>query len=287
MEIPRIMKDETIIFKMAEAIIKETVLYVSENKLKSLVVGVSGGIDSALVSMLAREVCIRLGNRVKLIGRSLPITSKAEEVSRANDIGLSFCDDFETWDLNQLYLSALTSLYHTRPGEGMKNRIRFGNIKARLRMIQLFHLAHEQEGMVLSTDNFTELLLGFWTLHGDVGNYGMIQNLWKTEVYLMAKKLISIWGLSDQAVKAMQACIDAVPTDGLGITNSDLDQFGEEVKTYQDVDEMLYNYLYDEREMNNHLAENLPYVVKMFQNTMFKRNDPTNIPRRVIMQYCY
>jgi len=60
-------------------------------------------------------------------------------------------------------------------------------MKARIRMILLYDLAGGNDGMVLSTDNYTEYLLGFWTLHGDVGDFGMIQSLWKTEVYDMVE----------------------------------------------------------------------------------------------------
>lgn len=55
-----------------------------------------------------------------------------------------------------------------------------GNIQARLRMIYLYNLASIHKGLVMSTDNQTEYQLGFWTIHGDVGDFDPIQDLWKT-----------------------------------------------------------------------------------------------------------
>ena len=105
-------------------------------------------------------------------------------------------------------------------------------------MIYLYDIAQEHNGLVLSTDNWTELMLGFWTLHGDCGDYGMIQNLWKTEVYEMASTFVE--NLEEKRSRALLDCIEAIPTDGLGISASDLDQIGAE--SYKEVDEILQNF---------------------------------------------
>ena len=77
--------------------------YIVKNNLKSLVCGVSGGIDSALCCALSRPVCDETG--IKLIGRSLPIlTNKPDEIARAKAIGENFCDDFlEDYSLEEGY----------------------------------------------------------------------------------------------------------------------------------------------------------------------------------------
>jgi NH3-dependent NAD+ synthetase len=82
-------------------------------------------------------------------------------------------------------------------------------------------------------------MVGFWTLHGDVGDFGLIQNLWKTDVYDLSK-WIQDKSMGIQA-DALKACIEATPTDGLGITNSDLDQLG--ASTYNEVDKILKTWL--------------------------------------------
>ncbi len=143
-------------------------------------------------------------------------------------------------------------------------------------MIQLYHLAGINKGMVLSTDNFTELLMGFWTLHGDVGDYGMIQNLWKTEVYEMAILLASKFDANGESEKAQALinCIYANPTDGLGVSDSDLDQLGAD--SYREVDKVIIDYL------NNGENEDHP-VVQRYERTHFKRENPYNIPRKEIV----
>jgi len=261
---------------------KELKQYLQKSKLKSLIAGVSGGIDSALTVALARPVCDELG--VKLYCRSITIsTNKPEEINRAELTGKAFGHDFKEVNLSVTFdkiISDIVEDYENTDTAIRSYKIRQGNVKARMRMMYLYDLAAKHRGMVLSTDNYTELLLGFWTLHGDVGDYGMIQNLWKTEVYAMAEYLVQNYTNQDQA-EALKACIDAVPTDGLGITNSDLDQIG--ASSYQEVDEILISYLKNPDNANilNHK------VVKRKLASEFKRNNPFNIPREKITKKPY
>lgn len=223
--------------------------YINSNGIKSLVLGVSGGIDSALVAALARPVCDERG--IGLIGRSMPIaTNKREEIARACSVGKEFCTDFKEVDLSESFPGLIKALIEDDEPKDIthERRVRRGNLKARLRMIRLYDLASKNGGMVLSTDNLTEYMLGFWTLNGDVGDYGMIQNLWKTEVYglsnWLAEKLEED-GLRS-AAEILRECVKAVPTDGLGVSNSDLDQFG--AQSYDEVDKILKTWLCDDED---------------------------------------
>lgn len=253
--------------------------YITESGIKSLVLGISGGVDSAIVAALAYEAVNRLPQKIPIIGRSITIESNKEgEIERAYLIGNAFCSDFKELDLTKMYFNmtgeideADVNLTH------MEAKIALGNIKARIRMTQLYHLAGITKGMVLSTDNYTEYLLGFWTLHGDVGDYGMIQNLWKTEVYGLTNWLSCMYEdtSEDDKVRSLMSCYNAVPTDGLGITDSDLDQLGAD--SYDEVDEILIDYLNDNRE-NDHKVTN------RYENTHFKRENPYNIPRKELVK---
>lgn len=291
--------------KASTNIQRELSTYITENRLKSLVLGISGGIDSALCAVLAQPVCDSL--KIPLIGRSIPIESnKIDEIKRANKIGKAFCHNFTESDMDCLYLEH-KNWFNIRI-EREYDRIRAGNIKARLRMMYLYDLAGERQGMVLSTDNFTELSIGFWTIHGDVGDYGMIQNLWKTEVYEMANFYINKWQqeaanekLEEKKekiilkIEALNDCIHAVPTDGLGITDSDLDQL--KASSYDEVDKILKEYLELKRRFNTNAyyygrtpngiqrelseMERHPVIARHLK-THFKRNNPYNIPREII-----
>ena len=257
--------------------------YLAVNQsLKSLVVGLSGGIDSALTCILAAETLADIPG-VRLIGRSIPIeTNTDEETDRGETIGRLFSDSYKTRDLSTAYQNLYRELVPENRAEdnSFNEKIRRGNIKARVRMIYLFDLAHANSGMVLSTDNLTELLLGFWTLHGDVGNYGLIQNLWKTEVYGLAAHFEDRFRQSGQTEKAdaLNACINAVPTDGLGITSSDFDQL--EITTYQAADRLLTEHLKDPSAHPDHP------VIRRYHATRFKRNDPANLRREEILAPC-
>lgn len=254
--------------------------YIQENGIQSLILGVSGGADSTLIALLAKPVCDELD--IPLLGYSMSISSnKSAEEQRARNIGSRFCNRFKEKDFSTLYHQMAMEIDETTHigSTNTDEKIRFGNIKARIRMIFLYHQANKNKGMVLSTDNYTELLLGFWTLHGDVGDYGMIQELWKTEVYGMLE-YIKDNEIEEEFEKIfIQQAIDATATDGLGITDSDLDQIlpgfeGSSRAGYAQVDLHL---------MDPEKHKDSPAVERM-NRTVFKRENPINLSREKIIK---
>lgn len=255
--------------RIAEVIRRDLEQYLLKHNLRALVIGVSGGIDSAVTAALAKEVCDRLG--LPLIGRSLTVeTNSRTERERAEAVGKAYCWDFRETDLTALYETVRDTIEEGSSGT-VDNRVRRGNIKARLRMIYLYNLAQEYRGMVLSTDNRTEYLLGFWTLHGDVGDYTPLYGLWKTEVYALARVLAA----TEQDMhkrEALQACIDGLPTDGLGISVSDVEQLG--ARDYEEVDDTLADYVKGES------LEGNPTVIGKHLASEYKRNNPYVVERK-------
>ncbi len=220
-----------------ENIVSKLVTYVTENKLKSLVLGLSGGIDSTVVSAIIYEVAQRTG--IEIHGRSLPIKNATCEKDAADLTGKAFFGkNYKVVNLHELYEGAHMLLSSSEVDVAPQTPIANGNIQARLRMIYLYNIASNTSGMVMDTDNLTEHYLGFFTLHGDVGDYKPIGHLWKTKVYELATWMKDVHFANDPAkVAALESAIQIMPTDGLGISNSDLDQIG--ARTYQDVDEIL------------------------------------------------
>lgn len=215
--------------------------YILKNNLKSLVCGISGGIDSAVCVALAKPVCDELG--IPLIGRSIPIeTNKQDELDRAKMVGECFCTDFKEVDFGDVY-EVFNDKICTVEGRD-NSKIAKGNIKARIRMIYLYNLAGMNGGIVIGTSNYTEILLDFYTIGGDgCVDYELIFPLWKTEVYKLAEYLTNTPD-EDFDVKgqiAIDESIAATPTDGLGISNSDVEQFG--VNSYDEVDKILQDYI--------------------------------------------
>jgi len=284
---------------ISKNIMNELKTYCKNNNMKSLVIGVSGGIDSAVCCALARPVCDELN--IPLIGRYIGIVSNNnDEYERAKMVGEAFCHDFKMIDLHHEYNVMAGAM------EGSKdNKIVNGNIKARMRMIYLYDLAGKNKGMVLGTDNMTEYLLSFWTEHGDDFDYNLIHGLWKSEIYGIADNFYFVSSVlrsmdATNKANAMMACINADATDGLGISKTDLDQimpdWRERHKTtrsgYEEVDEILKQYLdwdsgfvfevdkYPLDEEGKKLVSNP--VIKRHIGSAFKRNLPINVTRSKI-----
>lgn len=250
--------------KVFNTLVEETANYVTSNGLKAMVLGISGGIDSTVVAAICHEVSKKTS--IPLIGRSLPIKNKSDEFDVSKLVGEAFCNDFKVIYLEDSYRQVLQDIsaqeFDQIPFGGIKEGplqtpIANGNIQARLRMIYLYNLASIHKGLVMSTDNQTEYQLGFWTIHGDVGDFDPIQDLWKTEVYGLAnylqdhykskalEALRNDYKETCDNYKAMSCAIynscKLVPTDGLGISNSDLDQIG--AKDYATVDDILSRFI--------------------------------------------
>lgn len=278
--------------KVAKNIRQELKNYVSHAGLKSLVLGVSGGVDSTVCAVLAKPVCEELN--IPLIGRSIPIESnKQDEIDRARLVGECFCHDFkEVKSLLKPYQILEERIFFS---ENTPNTpIAKGNIKARLRMIYLYNVAGMNNGMVLSTDNYTEMMLSFFTIHGDHNDYGMVQMLWKTEIYGLSKYLVGELE-NDKSKLALRVSIEAIPTDGLGISNSDFDQLG--ANSYDEVDKILQDYLTYKEDRNRlswddpaRLTDNEFYqlekhpVIQRHLKTEFKRVWPIHIKRETLFQ---
>jgi len=283
---------EIIDYKKAYAnIVNTSVKYIKDNGIKSLVLGISGGIDSTLVALIARDVCDETG--IKLIGRNIPIKPKMfceseaiigwESNYTAISLGKDLCDDFEVTDLSPEFNILWETIKDPEPHETLTDyKIRRGNVMARMRMICLYDLAQKNRGMVLSTDNLTEYFLGFWTLHGDVGDYGMVQQLWKTEVYKMTE-----W-LYETKYKSLCVGVDIMdsigrnPTDGLGISNGDLEQL--EADSYEEVDNILKEYLKIDNPIYNGERCHQLSVIRRHLRSRHKRLNPINIEREKILK---
>lgn len=235
------MKKITDYGKVFDVLVKRTEDYICSNNLKCMVLGISGGIDSTVVAAICHEVSKRTG--VPLIGRSLPTKHNKEgEKSTALMVGKAFCNDFKEVSIKYPYDAYLDFL------EGVDediNPIADGNIQARLRMIYLYNLASVHRGLVMDTDNLTENNLGYFTIHGDVGDFNPIGGLWKTEVFKLAEWLFNEYKNNDYTyltkAEAMWASLQLKPTAGLGITDSDLDEIGAE--SYDQVDAILQEIL--------------------------------------------
>jgi nicotinamide-nucleotide amidase len=215
-----------------------------------------------------------------VIGVTMPINQIEDETDRGVETAQALGIDHRHIDLTEAYEDILKQQYKLDASlisNDHSSKIRKGNIRARLRMITLYNLAGASQGFVASTDNFSELAAGFWTLHGDVGDVSPIQSLSKSwEVPALAE----MQGVPDSVVYA-------VPTDGLGISSSDEDQFGF---SYLEFDLALFKILenMDGVEFEHSPADVAEFknvddklivesVVNRIKSTTYKRYNPYNL----------
>jgi NAD+ synthase len=202
--------------------------YTAENNIKSFVVGVSGGIDSAVVSTL----CAETGFPTYVI--SMPLLSNSENDSLSDDYTNYLEDNYNNVtkiriDLTSVYNQLQQSFdFWTGGGEFTSNNLANANTKSRIRMVTLYQVASNVGGIVVGTGNKVEDYgVGFYTKYGDGGvDIAPIADLYKTEVWELGKHL----GVD-------QRIIDAKPTDGLWEDGrSDEDQIGS---SYADLEEAM------------------------------------------------
>lgn len=189
--------------------------YATNAKMNGFVVGVSGGIDSAVTSTL----CAKTG--LQLLCLEMPIHQAESQVTRAyNHIGW-LQENFPGVLMTQVNLTnVFDSLIDSLPDvEDEESRLlSLANTRARLRMTTLYYFAAQHKYLVAGTGNKVEDFgVGFFTKYGDGGvDLSPIADLMKSEVYEIARSL----GINEEIIKAP-------PTDGLwGDDRTDEDQIG-------------------------------------------------------------
>ena len=185
--------------------------YLEKSGLKAFVVGVSGGIDSAVVSTL----CAMTG--IPTIAVNLPLNSEQVNTDLSNLHLEWLTSKFDNVTTDIICLDAVYSAFKKVVGD-YESDLGFANSKSRLRMVALYQLAASSGGLVVGTGNKIEDFgVGFFTKYGDGGvDISPIADLTKTQVRQLAGHL----GIS-------RKIIEAPPTDGLWEdARSDEEQIG-------------------------------------------------------------
>ena len=185
--------------------------YADQANIKSLVVGISGGIDSAVVSAL----CARTG--LYTIAVTMPIRQRPDlhDLSMQQGVWLT-----QKFDNVRHEIIDLTSTFDEFEGRlsTYNNLLGFANSRSRLRMVTLYQIAQSTTGLVVGTGNKVEDFgVGFYTKYGDGGvDISPIADCYKTEVWQIGHEL-----------GVLEEIINAAPTDGLWDDGrTDEDQLG-------------------------------------------------------------
>jgi len=193
--------------------------YLQGSGLKSFVVGVSGGIDSAVVSTL----CAETGLPVYVV--AMPIHQDEGQRTLSVNHLLWLNENYKNVSMVQFDLTDVFEQFKKSLSGYAQDPLALANTRSRLRMVTLYQIAGENSGLVVGTGNKVEDYgVGFYTKYGDGGvDIAPIADLYKTEVWELGKHL----GVN-------QGIIEAKPTDGLwDDKRTDEDQLGA---SYEDLE---------------------------------------------------
>ena len=160
--------------------------YIKENGFEKIVIGLSGGIDSAVVCALAKEAV----GPENVLGIAMPSKySKKESEEYASKLAQNLGIEFKIVPISKMYDSYLEVLEKDLGGdENEKIEIYHQNLQARIRGMILMAFSNRFGSLVLATGNKSEAMMGYCTLYGDtVGGLAPISNVFKKGVYALSE----------------------------------------------------------------------------------------------------
>ena len=216
--------------------------YHSQSSTKGFVIGISGGIDSALTSTLVAET------NIPLLCIEMPINQNKNQVSRGKNHILWLKENYNNVKSIECDLTGIFEQFKSISAEKNKNQLlALANTRSRLRMTTLYYYAQLNNALVVGTGNKVEDFgIGFYTKYGDGGvDLSPIADLMKSEVFQLAK-----------ALKINKEILVAPPTDGLWDNNqTDEDQIGA---TYDELEWAMKN------NQTKHLSKRQQEVIKIY-----------------------
>lgn len=221
--------------KSHKNIVNNLKIFFKKSGFKRGVVGLSGGIDSALTFTLAVEA-LEKENVTALILPEKGLT-KEENITNAVALARSAGVRYEIIDIVPFLID-----YKNLPWA--QNQMARMNLKARVRMCILYNYANTHKSLVLGTSNKTESIVGYGTKYGDLAaDLEVIASLYKKEVYALAKLL-----------EIPQYFIDVEPSAELEQGQTDEDEMGI---TYKDLDKILVQIEQEKEDKNDSLVKNV------------------------------
>lgn len=221
---------------------------VKEAGVSGVVLGISGGVDSAVAAVIARKAFPN-----NCMGLLLPCESEVSDRVDSQALVEKFDIPFRVIDLDNAYNLLATQFESYLKIGGTKGRLLRGNIKSRLRMITLYYSAQARNYLVLGTSNKSEISVGYATKYGDSGvDIQLIGDLLKREVYELARHL-----------EIPETIINKPPSGGLWTGQTDEGELGF---TYEELDNYLANQTGE--------PETIARIEKMIDAGQHKRNAP-------------
>ncbi len=209
--------------------------YCSKNGFKKVVIGLSGGIDSALVAVLA---CDALGPESAL-GVSMPgAYSSRGSWEDSQELARRLGIEFRIRPIREKYESFLKACRKQKSGKKISPAgtvtLAMENLQARLRGVELMFVSNDEGRLLLTTGNKSELAMGYCTLYGDMaGGLAVIGDVYKTDVYRLA------WYRNHQRAVIPENILAKAPSAELRPDQKDEDT----LPPYEILDEILHLYI--------------------------------------------
>jgi NAD+ synthase (glutamine-hydrolysing) len=203
--------------------------YVIKNNFKSVVLGISGGIDSALVAALAADAI----GADKVHGIAMPSKYSSEHsLSDAKELASNIGLNYRIIEITPMVANLIENLRV----DGLAEE----NLQARVRGLTLMALSNQEGHLVLATGNKSELAVGYSTLYGDaVGGFAPIKDLYKTQVWQLATWRNELAMLQGQTPPIPESSIKKEPSAELAPNQKDSDSLPE----YKLLDQILSIYI--------------------------------------------
>ena len=203
--------------------------YVVKNNFKSVILGVSGGIDSALVAALAADAI----GADKVHGIAMPSKYSSEHsLSDAKELASNIGLNYRIIEITPMVANLIENLRV----DGLAEE----NLQARVRGLTLMALSNQEGHLVLATGNKSELAVGYSTLYGDaVGGFAPIKDIYKTQVWQLAAWRNELAMLQGQTPPIPENSIKKEPSAELAPNQKDSDSLPE----YKLLDQILSIYI--------------------------------------------
>ena len=255
-EIPRqsLAAQQSSIASVYQALVLGVRDYVNKNKFVGTVLGLSGGIDSALTLAIAVDALGR--DRVQAVMMPFEYTSKLSLDSAAEQ-AQSLGVEYQVIPISLIYAAFIEAL--KLEFAGLPVDVSEQNIQARCRGVILMAISNKKQLMVLTTGNKSECAVGYSTLYGDMaGGFDVLKDVSKTLVYQLATYRNTEYGSQGEAVIPQQV-IDRPPSAELAPDQFDQDS----LPPYDDLDRILELYIENDYSADAIVAEGYAEEVVM------------------------
>lgn len=247
---------------MQDAIVYGIKDYCRKTGFKKVILGSSGGIDSALVQALA---CKALGSE-NVLALLMPSPFSSEgSVNDAKQLSINLANDFRVVPINDIFSTYLNTLEPTF--EKLPQNITEENLQTRIRANLLMAMSNNMGYLLLNTSNKSEMSVGYSTLYGDMcGGLSPIGDVWKTKVYALAKYM----NRKNEIIP--NAILTKAPSAELRPGQKDTDSLPE----YAILDEILHWYVEERRSREEIKAQGydsamVDKIINMVNKAEYKR----------------